>query len=173
MTKSMSILGIILMAAVLAAWGGWVPPAFAATRFINEGDGTVEDTQTDLIWLKDANCFGVMDWSQALAEVNTLAHGRCGLTDGSVPGDWRLPDVKELQSLLDLNFFDPALSNAAGTDKWTENDAFSHVESAVYWTSTTYAGNEVGVYGVAVNVGHTFVADRNERNHAWPVRDRR
>lgn len=173
MTKSMPTLGIILMAAVLAAWGGWVTPAFAAARFVDEGDGTVEDTQTDLIWLKDANCFGLMNWSQALVAANTLAHGSCGLTDGSVRGNWRLPTLQELHSLLDFRFFGPALSNAAGTDKWKENDAFSRVESAVYWTSTTYAGTPEGVYSVVLDVGHTFVDTKASTVRVWPVRDRR
>jgi Protein of unknown function (DUF1566) len=173
MAKSMSTLGIILMVAVLTAWGGWVMPAFAATRFIDEGNGTVEDTLTDLIWLKDADCFGVMNWSEALVAANTLAHGSCGLADGSAPGDWRLPEVKELQSLVDFRFFDPALSNAAGTDKWQENDAFSGVASAVYWTSTTYAGAPDSVYGVVLDVGHTFVDTKESTVRVWPVRDRR
>jgi Protein of unknown function (DUF1566) len=173
MTKSMPTLGIILIAAVLAAWGGWVTPAFAAARFIDEGDGTVEDTRTDLIWLKNANCFGVVTWAQAQTDANTLASGSCGLTDGSVAGDWRVPTLKELQSLIDDRFFAPALSNAAGTAKWQENDAFSRVESAVYWTSTTYAGPPGGVWCVVLNIGHTFVAAQDETNLVWPVRGRR
>jgi hypothetical protein len=173
MTKSMPTLGIILMAAVLAAWGGWVTPAFTAARFIDEGNGTVEDTQTDLIWLKNANCFGPQNWVNALQAANTLASGMCGLTDGSVAGTWRVPDVQELQSLIDFRFFGPALSNAAGTDKWKENDAFVGVESAVYWTSTTYAGAPEGVYGVVLDVGHTFVDTKESTVLVWPVRDRR
>lgn len=172
MRKSMPTLGIILMAAVLAAWGGWAPSAFATERFLDTGNGTVEDTQTGLIWLKNANCFGLMSWSQALQEVSTFASGSCGLTDGSVAGSWRVPEVTELQSLLDFSFFDPALSNAAGTGPWQENDAFSGVQSAVYWTSTTYAGNPASAYGVVLNVGHTFLARKGDRNLTWPVRDR-
>jgi hypothetical protein len=168
----MPTLGIILMAAVLAAWGGWAPSAFAATRFIDAGNGTVEDTLTGLIWLKNANCFRLMNWSQALKGVSTIASGSCGLTDGSVAGSWRVPDVTELQSLLDFDFFGPALSNATGTDPWRENDAFSGVQSAVCWTSTTYAGDPDGAYGVVLSVGHTFIARKIDRNLTWPVRDR-
>jgi hypothetical protein len=47
--------------------GVWATPACAAARFIDEGDGTVEDTRTDIIWLKDANCFGLLTCSQAVA----------------------------------------------------------------------------------------------------------
>jgi Protein of unknown function (DUF1566) len=141
-----------------------VTPAFAAARLIDEKDGTVEDTQTDLIWLQDANCFGLMNWSQALVAVSTLAHGSCGLMDGSEPGEWRLPDVKELHSLIDFGTFNPALPSG---------HPFSRVESAVYWTSTTYAGPPGGVWSVVLNIGHTFVALEGETNRVWPVRDNR
>ena len=71
-------------------------------RFTDNGDGTVTDNLTGLIWLKDADCFGSRNWTNALSDANTLADGSCGLTDGSVAGDWRLPNVRELQSLIDL-----------------------------------------------------------------------
>ncbi len=68
---------------------------------------------------------------------NTLNSGECGLSDGSVEGDWRLPNVNELLSLINFKFSSPALSNAAGTAKWTEGDAFLNVISSSYWSSTT------------------------------------
>jgi hypothetical protein len=64
-------------------------------------NGTVTDNLTGLIWLKNANCFGLRTWALALSDVNGLNTGECGLTDGSVAGDWRLPNVRELQSLID------------------------------------------------------------------------
>jgi uncharacterized protein DUF1566 len=113
---------------------------FPSPRFSDKKDGTVKDNLTNLFWLKNANCFGSETWAQALTDANTLASGSCGLTDGSVAGDWRLPNVKELQSLIDFGFFNPALSNAAGTAQCTATDcAFSGVQSANYWSSTTSA----------------------------------
>jgi hypothetical protein len=169
MQKNMPKWGIVLMAAVIAVWVGLlVTPAvadapveqtgqttsFAAgddgdiqaghplptPRFKDEGNGTVEDKLTDLIWLKNADCFGPRTWADALNAANNLAAPRCGLSDGSVAGDWRFPNVKELQSLIHFGFFNPALSNAAGTGQWTEGNAFSGVQSAGYWSSTTLAG---------------------------------
>ncbi len=49
-----------------------------------------------------------------------LQAGYCGLKDGSTIGQWRLPNVKELHSLIDFGYFYPALSNAAGTGKWAD-----------------------------------------------------
>jgi hypothetical protein len=106
-------------------------------RFTDNNNGTVTDNLTGLIWLKNASCFKNVKWTTALTNANTLATGSCGLTDNSVAGDWRLPNVKELQSLIHFGLGSPALLNTAGTAKWTEGDAFSGVESTKYWSSTT------------------------------------
>ena len=82
-------------------------------RFTDNGDGTVNDNLTGLIWLKDANCFGQKDWTTALSDANSLSNGTCGLTDGSSAGDWRLPNRVELTSLVNSEYYNPALSNAA------------------------------------------------------------
>jgi hypothetical protein len=57
----------------------------------------------------------------------------------SVAGDWRLPNVKELQSLIHFGFVAPALSNAAGTAPWREGNAFSGVQSTRYWAQTQHS----------------------------------
>jgi hypothetical protein len=103
---------------------------FPTPRFTDRGDGTVKDNLTNLIWLKRADCLGFGNWQSALDDANKLANGGCGLTDGSQAGDWRLPNVKELQSLIDFGHFNPALS---------EGHPFSGVEARLYWSSTTVA----------------------------------
>jgi hypothetical protein len=60
---------------------------------------TVTACRTDLIWLKDANYFGEQLWSTAISLANELNDGECGLSDGSVEGDWRLPTKEDLQGL--------------------------------------------------------------------------
>src|SRR3989304_9745665 len=98
--------------------------AWPNPRFSDLGNGAVKDRLTKLIWLKDANAFDAVTWEQALSVANSLASGSHGLTDGSKSGDWRLPNVKELQSLIDFAYADPALSSASGTSKWVNGDAF-------------------------------------------------
>src|SRR3990172_7705182 len=117
-------------------------------RFTDNGNGTVRDRLTKLIWLKDANAFGIRTWEQALSDANTLSSGSAGLTDGSVAGDWRLPNVKELESLIDFAYFDPALSSASGKSRWTDGNAFIGVQPGFYWSSTSYAGNTAGAGGM-------------------------
>ena len=67
-------------------------------RFTNNGNGTVTDLLTGLIW---ANGGIFKTWANALSLANGLASGSAGLTDGSQVGDWRLPNIRELSSLID------------------------------------------------------------------------
>jgi hypothetical protein len=63
--------------------------AASAGRFTDHQDGSVTDTVTGLIWLKDATCLPATNWAAAIQEANGLAAGACGLADGSKAGDWR------------------------------------------------------------------------------------
>jgi len=140
-------------------------------RFTDHEDGTVTDNLTGLIWLKNANCFGERTWSQALSDCNGLSAGYCGLTDGSIAGDWRLPNRFELESLLDLAYFSPALSNTAGTGQWTSGDPFTSVQSDFYWSSTTYASTTPSAWSVYMVIGDVYNGNKTlSILHVWPVR---
>ena len=139
-------------------------------RFTDNSNGTVTDNLTGLIWLKKADCFGVRNLTTALSDCNGLASGSCGLIDGSTAGDWRLPNVKELSSLLDWAYSGPALSNAAGTAKWASGDAFTGVLLGGYWSSTTYADNTGYAWYVDVNIGGVFYFIKSNNIYVWPVR---
>lgn len=140
-------------------------------RFTDNGNGTITDNLTGLIWLKNANCFGTRTWATALTDANTLADGACGLTDGSSVGDWYLPNRNELANLIHLGFVNPALSNTAGTAKWTTNgDAFDNVASSVYWSSTSYANDPFFAWFVFFFDGGVGAFDKADDNFVLPVR---
>jgi len=139
-------------------------------RFTDNSDGTITDKLTGLIWLKNANCFGLRNWTTALSDANSLSSGSCGLTDGSVAGDWRLPNYKELFSLIDAEYDNPALSNSAGTMKWTEGDAFSGVQTYFYWSSTTVVSNPNLAWFVATDNGGMNSTVKTLTAYVWPVR---
>jgi hypothetical protein len=151
-------------------------------RFTDNGNGTVTDNLTGLIWLKNANCTcfysgdttgqNQRDWSGALTAANSLANGYCGLTDGSVAGDWRLPNVRELQSLIHYGFHDPAVPNTAGTGKWTSGDPFTNVQSWLYWSSSKCTGLSGDyVLHVDTHIGCTYELIKTHPNtYVWPVR---
>ena len=134
--------------------------AWPSPRFTNNGDGTVTDNLTKLIWLKDAHCFGQRNWSEALSDCHGLASGPCGLTDGSNAGDWRLPNVKELQSLIDFSITAPALPSG---------HPFDNVSSTYYWSSTTAANGTGYACHVDMGYGNVYNHGKSVNNYVWPV----
>ncbi|MEZ5480586.1 MAG: DUF1566 domain-containing protein, partial [Thiolinea sp.] len=141
-------------------------------------DGTVTDNLTGLIWLKNANCAnGYKTWADALTFANTLADGStahnggdCDLADGSTAGQWRLPNIRELHSLLNFAYSSPALSNAAGTAKWTESDPFTSVQTGNYWSSTANAGNTNNAWNLNLYYGYVDTFSKTFNFYVWPVR---
>jgi hypothetical protein len=109
--------------------------AWPAVRFVDNGDGTVTDSLTGLVWLRNAGCFTPTVWATAIEDINRLASGACGLTDGSSPGQWRLPNLVELESVVDASASGPAI---------TAGSPFVNVSNGIYWSSTVYYGGEEG-----------------------------
>jgi len=153
--------------------------SFPSPRFSDKENGTVTDNLTGLIWLKDATCLGGHRWEDtgpvfpalaAVANLNAGMNFSCANYTAGTFTDWRLPNVKELQSLIDFGFFNPALSNAAGTAKWTEGNAFSGVQSAYYWSSATSAGLPDFAWGVLLDDGFTRDVFKDSAFLVWPVR---
>ena len=90
----------------------------ATGGYADNGDGTVTDTSTELMWQKASS--SNKTWEQALAYCEGLSFG--GYTD------WRLPTVKELQSLADYSRYYPAINITY----------FPDTAASWYWSSTTY-----------------------------------
>jgi len=139
-------------------------------RFTDNGDGTVTDNLTSLVWTKNANIWGTDDWSGACEQCNQLADGEGGLTDGSVAGNWRLPNARELQSLISYGFDDPALPNTSGTGKWTEGNPFTNVQSSNYWSSTVGAGTTSNAWYVFFFDGVVRYGAKGNGFYVWCVR---
>lgn len=151
--------------------------AWPVPRFTDNGDGTVTDHLTGLIWLKDADCWGAKRWEYALSDIKSLESGECGLQDGSVAGDWRLPNLLEMQSLIHYGLSNPAIPNTQGTGKWDQGDPFDNVRSETvrldyYWTSTT--NPYYTSYKFAIDLLDGFITsiyiDESEYYYFWPVR---
>ncbi|MDM8558915.1 caspase family protein [Candidatus Parabeggiatoa sp. HSG14] len=144
--------------------------------YTDNGDGTVTDNRSGLIWLKNANCFGRQNWETAMQSAANLASGQCGLRDGSRRGMWRLPTKDEWGAMIDEKYVDrkswnqPALSNTAGTGPWKEGDAFSSVQAFNYWSSTTFANNAAYAWRVTLDFGRVHGNVKTFSNYVWPVR---
>jgi hypothetical protein len=136
-----------------------IKPAVSRDRFTDNQDGTVTDGVTGLVWLKNAGCFSPANWASALAQVNMLASGACGLADGSAAGEWRLPNINELESLVDVSASHPAL---------TAGNPFTNVSAAIYWSSTSYFGGQSGspnAWAIRMSDGR-YMNDSSSNNKA-------
>jgi len=123
---------------------------YGVNAFMDIGDGTVSDAATGLMWTQDDSGIDVpegLNWEEALAWVETQnAAEYLGYSD------WRLPNVKELQSIVDYTrspgttnsaAIDPVFNTTVITDEAGENDY------GFYWSGTTHAtamGGEAGCY---------------------------
>jgi hypothetical protein len=119
---------------------------FPSPRFIDNGNGTLVDTVTGLTWLKKADCIR-QSWTDALSTIRSLSNGQCGLTDGSMPGQWRMPNRAEMLSLSDRAPTFPQadyFNGIPGSDGVTVRNPviFNNFQSfQFYWTSTTDAAD--------------------------------
>jgi hypothetical protein len=154
--------------------------AWPVPRFITGTTGVVTDTLTGLIWLENAHCAKTTtDWSTALLGyiTNLNAFGTmngydCGDTSngGSHQTDWRLPNVREMQSLVHYGFYNLSLPNTAGTGQYSPGDPFTGVQPWYYWTSTTRASNASYAWSVDMRNGAVEQNLRTSLYDVWPVR---
>ncbi|MFA7404141.1 MAG: DUF1566 domain-containing protein [Pelobacteraceae bacterium] len=135
--------------------------AWPIPRFTDNLNGTVTDNLTGLIWLKNANSFGAQPWASALTLANTLASGSLGLSDGSIAGQWRLPNINELESLLDISHFTPALPAGNPFTGVTGN----------FWSSSSLSSNAMSAWYVDMNTSGVGYNDKKFYSYyVWPVR---
>ena len=160
------------------------PPCFDNTnRYVDCGNGTVTDTVTGLIWLQNANCFGLKKYAAANQAAADLADGQCDLTDGSSAGDWRLPTKAEWEATiaravaLGCVFGAPApkgppsLTNDPGTACLSEGPtSFAGVQSSYYWSSSANEVTPNYAWFVNLDNADVFNAVRANVTFVWPVR---
>ncbi len=125
-------------------------------RFILHDD-EVTDNLTGLIWCRDASLAEFpLTWQEALdfvANMNREQHyGQ---------HDWRMPNRRELRSLLSLQCKLPALP---------EQHPFINVFNGWYWTATTAAISPAHAWYVALDGARMFYGGKDQSYMLWPVR---
>ncbi len=146
------------------------PDCSSVDRFLDNNDGTVTDCRTDLIWLKNANCFDQEPFLDAVYSAKGINNGECGLTDGSATGDWHLPTKEELQGIGT----DPPTTWYLGDNEvnWIKpsapfiNVAFDSFD--YYWVIDPY-DNE-NAWSVNMLSGWTMLLGKSGYFHVWPVK---
>lgn len=125
-------------------------------RWYDNGDGTITDTTSGLIWLKNVGevtvspvVFCASNSFDLFVLMGTIGNGIAGLSDGSAPGDWRAPTEKEMQILT------------SGTEAVLRDTPrmFIGIADRIYWTTSRgIAVSQVKVFSFANN----SFADRNK-----------
>ncbi|RLC01732.1 MAG: hypothetical protein DRI57_30800 [Deltaproteobacteria bacterium] len=141
----------------------------AKGRWCDNEDGTVTDMTTGLTWLKKAD-WGTeyAFWANASDQVNALDRASslkagtddADLGDGSKEGDWRLPMLKEFNTLL----------NGEEAVTSSEMHAFSGVQTDWYWTGTTFSSDASFAWCGSLDIGYMNSDDKTTVHWIWPVR---
>jgi hypothetical protein len=122
--------------------------AYGANDFADNGDSTITDRATGLMWAKGDSAQGLnwqeaLAWAQAKNAENHLGHD-----------DWRLPNAKELQSIVDYTRSPDTTASAAiaplFTCTGTTNEA-GNADYPFYWTGTTHLSS-TGIYASAIYI---------------------
>lgn len=111
-------------------------PRYGANSFIDHGDETISDQATGLMWQRDDATSS--DWLDAVSMCQ-------GASTGAYT-DWRLPNAKELQSILDYTRSPDTHDSAALDMTYFNATSFTNEEGETdwgdYWTSTTHVDND-------------------------------
>ena len=124
--------------------------------YTNNGDGTVADNVTGLMWQREDDDTPRI-WDDAISYCEGLIlnnDDQWTISDPNASGakhvDWRLPSKKELMSIVDYGSFSPSIGTF-----------FPNTEASIYWSSTTYASNSSWAWFVSFYGGVNYANDKS------------
>lgn len=126
-------------------------PGTVATHFTIQGNGTVTDNLTQLIW-QQIPFADTLTWEDALMYADTLSLG--GFSD------WRLPNIKELQSINDEKLINPSL----------DKTIFGVTAAKKYWSSTTLPNQTAKAWYLNTQYGITTYDNKTLKHNLICVR---
>lgn len=127
-----------------------LPGVSAAGSLTDNVNGTVTDSGTLLIWQQGES--SAMTWEAALVYCEGLIV--------AAQTDWRLPNIKELSSLVDNTRINPAINTAM----------FPNANSWSYWSSTTYANDASKAWQIEFYSGSSYAQVKTNLYHVRCVR---
>jgi hypothetical protein len=142
--------------------------AYGVNDFVDNGDSTITDRATGLMWTQ-GDSGGGLDWPEALAWVqsrnaeNYLGHN-----------DWRLPNAKELQGIVDYTRSPETTSSAAIDPLFActgiTNEA-GQPDYPFYWTGTTHISQGGGPDASAIGASAVYIAFGRAMGYMTAPRD--
>jgi len=147
----------------------WPNPRFSPVGASGEETNQIRDNLTGLIWARNADLAGwTMDWQGALDYITYTINVSEPFYGGT--NDWRLPNLRELFSLIHFGTNSPALCDTEGTAQWTEGNPFTDVQSSEYWTSSAYSYDLNNRWSVRLSDGEVSRTSILGGCYVWPVR---
>ena len=140
-------------------------------RFTDNGDGTVTDLLTGLMWLRHATCLGYDTWAAGFGKVGTLNDSPGTLSCSGYTAaytDWRVPNIRELASLIDRSqpFTSP---DSVLPEGHPFLEAVS--DSKFYMSSSSNAATpSLRNWSLGLRFGNIIHASKTEKQYIWPVR---
>lgn len=124
--------------------------SYGENSFVDNADGTISDNATGLTWMKNDSRTG-LNWEAAL--------NYCESPDTAGITNWRLPNVKELQSIVDYSR-SPDTTNSAAIDPIFSTSAITNeagkIDYPFFWSSTTHANQVSGGSAAYVSFGRAI-----------------
>ncbi|MEM4260895.1 MAG: DUF1566 domain-containing protein [Candidatus Woesearchaeota archaeon] len=133
-------------------------------RFNDNGDGTITDSLTGLMWLKDRGCIK-RNWSEALnliSEFNVNPEKFPCAEYTNNYADWRMPNIKELESIINYDVND--------TNMWLNSQGFRNSNILMYWSSTTSQNNGKNAFLIDMKKSIKITKTKKAVYNVLPVR---
>ena len=134
-------------------------PSSAQPSYTDNGDGTITDNRTGLMWAKDGNGAGCNTGNMGKWETAGFYCQNLILPAGLYE-DWRLPNVRELMSIVNYGAYSPSIN--AGF--------FPNTKTSDYWSSTTYATSITSAWVVVFDIGITVSSSKTNNGYVRCVR---
>lgn len=111
-----------------------------STRFEAVNEEVVIDFLTGLMWYRGCDEL-TRSWANALQKADTF--------NGGGFDDWRLPNVREIRSLLHYGRYTP---------DWLSDVGFVNIDDGEYWTSTTFFNDTASAWYINLYTGESYPA---------------
>ncbi|MGR0482591.1 MAG: Lcl C-terminal domain-containing protein [Candidatus Electronema sp. V4] len=154
-----------------AACNSNMPASTPDSQFVDHSNGTVTDSKTGLMWKKCVEGVSGSDcengWSSSFTWQGALQQPGTVNAGGGFAGhiDWRLPNIKELRSLVEEQCYAPAINL----------NRFPNTQNSIVWSGSPFAAvsdtdNATSVWNVNFGYGFSFIYDRYDSYEVRLVR---